>query len=212
MTTYDEATSHLTRVDPDLGTLMARVGPCRLAPASTRSPYEALVKAVVYQQLNGTAAGTIFSRLKALFPGGRFPSARNLLQKSDVDLRGAGLSRNKLRSIRDIAENTVAGVVPTRQAISQMSDGEILERLTQLKGVGPWTVEMLLIFTLGRKDVLPASDYGVRKGFALVFGHEELPTPKHLLDFGEKWRPFRTVAAWYLWRALELPTDTPRTV
>jgi 3-methyladenine DNA glycosylase/8-oxoguanine DNA glycosylase len=119
-------------------------------------------------------------------------------------LRGAGLSRAKTRAIKDIAAKTLAGAVPTSRAIVGMSNEEILERLTLLRGVGPWTVEMLLIFTLGRTDVLPSTDYGVRKGFALTYGWKELPTPKELLQAGEKWRPHRTTAAWYLWRALEL--------
>jgi DNA-3-methyladenine glycosylase II len=118
-------------------------------------------------------------------------------------LRGAGLSRAKVAAIKDIAAKTIEGVVPTRRAISKMTELEIIERLTTVRGVGPWTVEMLLIFTLGRTDVLPTTDYGVRKGFALTYGWKELPTPRELLEFGERWRPHRTTAAWYFWRALD---------
>jgi len=157
------------------------------------------------QQLNGTAAAAILGRVKALYPRRRFPAPEDLLATSDARLRAAGLSKNKTLAIKDIASKTLEGVVPTSRAIRKMSDAEIIECLTALRGVGPWTVEMLLIFTLGRPDVLPATDYGVRKGFSLAYGLDELPHPKVLLAHGERWRPFRTTAAWYLWRALELP-------
>jgi DNA-3-methyladenine glycosylase II len=198
-----EAIEHLRRTDKVLGRLIRRVGPCTLKPKSRRSPFEALVQAVTYQQLNGTAAATILGRVKALYPERRFPRPEDLLATSDQRLRKAGLSRAKTRAIKDIAAKTLGGVVPTLRAISRLSDAEIVERLTILRGVGPWTVEMLLIFTLGRKDVLPATDFGVRKGFALTYGLKELPAPKELLAHGEKWRPHRTTAAWYLWRSLD---------
>jgi 3-methyladenine DNA glycosylase/8-oxoguanine DNA glycosylase len=196
---------HLSRSDKTLGTLIKNVGPCALKPKRRRSPFEALVQSVAYQQLNGTAAATILGRVKALYPGRRFPTPEDLLATPDEHLRGAGLSRAKTAAIKDIAAKTVTGQVPTLRAIMKMSDAEILERLTEVRGVGPWTVHMLLIFTLGREDVLPVTDYGVRKGFALAYGWKELPEPKELLEHGERWRPHRSTAAWYLWRALDLP-------
>jgi DNA-3-methyladenine glycosylase II len=201
----EQALVYLTNTDKTLAKLILRVGPCTLIPKSGRSPFESLVRSVVYQQLNGTAAGTILSRVKALYPGRRFPKPEDLLGTPDERLRAAGLSRAKTASVKDIAEKTLGGVVPNSRAIARMSNEEILERLTSLRGVGPWTVEMLLIFTLGRPDVLPVTDYGVRKGFALTYRRKELPEPKELLAFGERWKPHRTTAAWYFWRALELP-------
>jgi len=201
----DEVLHRLSQADRTLGQLIRKVGPCRLKPKSRRSPFETLLRSVTSQQLNGTAAATILGRVKALYPDRRFPTPEDLLNTPDERLRGAGLSRAKTAAIKDIAAKTLAGVVPTSREIIAMTDAEIVERLTALRGVGPWTVEMLLIFTLGRPDVLPVTDYGVRKGFALTYGWKELPRPKELLEFGERWRPHRTTAAWYFWRALELP-------
>ncbi len=206
MKKHQEAVEHLTRTDPILRRLIKTVGPCTLRPKDRRSPYEALVTSVAYQQLNGTAAATILGRVKALFPGKKFPSPEDLLATPEERLRGAGLSRAKTIAIKDIAAKAADGTVPPRRAMSRMADAEIVERLTTLRGVGPWTVEMLLIFTLGRMDVLPVTDYGVRKGFALTYGWKELPKPKELLAFGEKWRPYRTTASWYFWRALNVKT------
>ncbi len=197
-----EAIAHLSAADKTLARLIRKVGPCALKP-KRRAPFEALVQAVTHQQLNGTAAATILKRLLALYPGKRFPAPEDLLATPDERLRGAGLSRAKTAALKDIAAQTISGVVPDSRAIVRMSNDEILERLTSVRGVGPWTVEMLLMFTLGRLDVLPVTDYGVRKGFALTYGRRELPTPKELLEFGERWRPHRSTAAWYLWRALE---------
>jgi 3-methyladenine DNA glycosylase/8-oxoguanine DNA glycosylase len=206
----EQALVHLTKTDKILAKLILRVGPCTLIPKNSRSPFESLVRSVVYQQLNGTAAAAILSRVKALYPRRRFPRPKDLLATPDERLRAAGLSRAKTASVKDIAEKTLAGVVPNSRALAQMSNEEILERLTTLRGVGPWTVEMLLIFTLGRPDVLPATDYGVRKGFALTYRRKDLPEPKELLAFAERWKPHRTTAAWYLWRALELPNQKVR--
>ncbi len=195
----------LSRADKVLGKLIKKVGPCTLKYRKHRTPFQALVQSVTYQQLNGTAASTIFRRFKALYPHRRFPRPEDILGTPDERLRGAGLSRAKTAAIKDIAAKTLEGVIPGSRTITAMSDAEIVERLTAVRGVGPWTVEMLLIFTLGRPDVLPATDYGVRKGFALTYGLLELPAPKALLEHGERWRPHRTTAAWYFWRALELP-------
>lgn len=199
-----EALAHLSQTDPVLGELIKQVGPCTLTPRDRRSPFQALVQAVVFQQLNGHVAEKILKRVRALYPGRRFPTPEALAATPEAELCRAGLSRSKAAAVKDIAAKTLLGVVPTRRVIARMADEEILERLTSLRGVGPWTVEMLLIFTLGRPDVLPVTDYGVRKGFALTYGWRELPRPKELLSAGQKWRPYRTTAAWYFWRALEL--------
>jgi DNA-3-methyladenine glycosylase II len=198
------AVQHLLRADKVLARVIRKVGPCPLAPRRGVQPYQALVKAVAYQQLNGNAAETIFRRFLAQFPETKFPAPEQVVAAPDETLRSAGLSRAKTASIKDIAAQTLAGVVPTRRAIVKMSDAEIAERLTTIRGVGPWTVEMLLMFTLGRPNVLPATDYGVRCGFARLHGLKELPSPKELLAHGERWRPHRSVAAWYLWRVLEI--------
>jgi DNA-3-methyladenine glycosylase II len=201
-----EAVEHLCRADKALARLIKKVGPCTMKPHRQRTPFVALVTAVTHQQLNGTAAKTILKRVLALYPGKRFPTPEDVLATPHDQLRAAGLSRAKIAAIKDIAAKTVDGVVPGSRAITRLNNEEIIERLTSVRGVGPWTVEMLLMFTLGRLDVLPATDYGVRKGFALTFGWKELPTPKELLEYGERWRPHRSTAAWYLWRALELPS------
>jgi len=199
-----EAIEHLSRSDKMLARLIKKVGPCTMKIKNRRTPFAALVSAVTYQQLNGTAAETILKRFLALYPGKRFPTPEDVLATPEELMRGAGLSRAKVAAIKDIAAKTVEGIVPGSREIVRLSNEEILERLTSVRGVGPWTVEMLLMFTLGRLDVLPVTDYGVRKGFAVTFGWKELPTPKELLEYGERWRPHRSTAAWYLWRALEL--------
>ncbi len=198
------ALQHLRRADKVLARVIKKVGPCPLTPRRGVPPYQALVKSVTYQQLNGNAAETIFRRMLALFPGQKFPAPTDIVAIADEKLRSAGLSRAKTAAIKDIAAKTIEGVVPSRRIIAKWADAEIIERLTTIRGVGPWTVEMLLMFTLGRPDVLPATDYGVRSGFARVYGLRELPAPKELLAYGERWRPHRSVASWYMWRALEL--------
>jgi DNA-3-methyladenine glycosylase II len=199
----EAAIKHLSQADKVLARLIKKVGPCGLLPRKRRSPFEALVQSVAHQQLNGTAAATILKRVIALYPGRRFPRPEDVLATPDEQLRAAGLSRAKVAAIKDIAAKTLGGVVPTSRAIARMEDAAILEQLTTIRGVGPWTVEMLLMFTLGRPDILPVTDYGVRKGFALTFKWKELPTATELLQHGEKWRPYRSFAAWYLWRALD---------
>jgi DNA-3-methyladenine glycosylase II len=173
-------------------------------PETRRSPFQSLVQAVAHQQLNGTAANTILTRFKKLFPGRRFPRPEDLAGVTDKQIRACGFSFAKIAAIRDIAAKTLAGVVPTSRQIKKLSDSEIIERLTEVRGVGRWTVEMLLIFQLGRPDVLPADDFGVRSGFRLAYRRRELPAPKEILAHGERWRPHRTTAAWYLWRAVDL--------
>ncbi|HKX63618.1 MAG TPA: DNA-3-methyladenine glycosylase [Verrucomicrobiae bacterium] len=199
----EQAIGHLRTKDKTLARLIRRVGPCRLCTDNRRSPFESLVEAVAHQQLHGKAARTILGRVKALVPNRRFPSPDDLLHLPEDSLRGAGLSRAKVAAVKDIAAKTRDRIVPTARQMAHMDDAEIVERLTTIRGVGRWTVEMLLIFKLGRLDVLPIDDFGVRKGFAITYRHEDLPRPKALLDYGERWRPFRSVAAWYLWRAVD---------
>lgn len=201
------AVQHLQRVDRALARVIKQVGQCPLTSRRGVAPWQALVRSVAYQQLNGTAAETIFNRFLALFPGQKFPTPEQIVAAPDERLRSAGLSRAKTAAIKDIAAHTLRGVVPDRRGIAKLTDAEIIERLTVIRGVGPWTVEMLLMFTLGRPDVLPATDYGVRSGFALVYGLKDLPAPKDLLAHGERWRPYRTVASWYLWRAIDLAKE-----
>ena len=200
---HEAAIEHLTKADKVLARLIRKVGPCEFKPRTRCSPFQALVQSVAHQQLNGTAANTILKRVMALYPRRKFPTPDDVLATPDEKLRGAGLSRAKVASVKDIAAKTVEGVVPPARVMAKMPDAEILERLTTIRGVGPWTVEMLLIFTLGRSDVLPATDFGVRKGFAVVFMLDELPKPKELVEHGERWRPYRSIASWYLWRGLD---------
>src|ERR1700722_10649594 len=177
----EAALKHLSSTDKILARLIKKVGPCAWKPNKRRSPYETLVQSVAYQQLNGTAAATIFGRVKALYPGRRFPAPEELLATPDEKLRGAGLSRSKVAAIKDIAAKTLEGVVPDFRAIARMDNDAIISQLTTIRGVGPWTVEMLLIFKLGRTDVLPVTDYGVRKGFALTYKLKDLPSAAELL-------------------------------
>jgi DNA-3-methyladenine glycosylase II len=199
----DQAMGHLTDKDKTLARLIRRVGPCGLCADKRQSPFESLVEAVAHQQLHGKAARTILGRVKALVPNRRFPSPDDLLHLPEESLRSAGFSRAKVAAVKDIAAKTRAGIVPTARQMGHMEDVEIVERLTTIRGVGRWTVEMLLIFKLGRLDVLPVDDFGVRKGFAITYAQDDLPRPKALLEYGERWRPFRSVAAWYLWRAVD---------
>jgi DNA-3-methyladenine glycosylase II len=199
-----EAIQHLSKVDKQLAKLIAKVGEYALKPDKRRSPYQALIKSVAYQQLNGIAAGTIFGRFKNLYPGTTFPSPQQVLDTPVENLRKTGLSAAKVKAIQDIAAKTIEGIVPDRRTCSRLSDAELVERLTQIRGVGPWTVQMFLMFTLGRMDVLPIGDFGVRKGFSLAYGLDEMPTPGRLAEIGEKWRPYRTVASWYMWQAVDI--------
>jgi DNA-3-methyladenine glycosylase II len=194
----------LSKQDSTLAKLIKKVGPFKLKPKSISSPFHALAESIVYQQLNGKAASTIFGRVCGLFDSPEFLCPKEVSLISEELLRSAGLSRSKLASIKDLADKTIIGLVPKAADLHQMSDDEILDRLTKIRGIGSWTVEMMLIFRLGRMDVLPINDYGIRKGFALIYGWKELPKPKELLQYGERWRPYRSVASWYLWRSLEL--------
>jgi O-6-methylguanine DNA methyltransferase len=199
----EAAVAHLRASDTTLARLIDAVGPLRLQLGRTPSIFVALTEAIVYQQLNGRAAATIFARVCALFPRGR-PTPEQILRAPDAKLRAAGLSRPKLLSLRDLARRAADGGIPTLADVRRMDDDAIVERLTQVRGIGRWTVEMLLIFRLGRPDVLPADDYGIRKGFARVFRRRELPSRKDIEKRGVRWKPYRTVASWYLWRAAEV--------
>ena len=196
-----EALKHLRR-DPVLKTVIRQVGPCTVRPVR-REPYEALVRAIAHQQVHGRAAEAILGRFVALFPGHDFPPAALVLETPVAAMRACGLSGSKVAAIRDIAEKSVDGLVPTRRAAARLTDEALIERLVAIRGVGRWTVEMLLIFTLGRPDVLPVDDFGVREGFRVATGAEAQPKPKELAAIGEAWGPWRSVAAWYLWRAAD---------
>jgi 3-methyladenine DNA glycosylase/8-oxoguanine DNA glycosylase len=198
------AIAHLTAADPKLARLMDRVGPFAMPTREAMSPFEMLLHAIVYQQITTKAAASIHGRLVALFPGDK-PGPRRLQKLSDEDLRGAGLSRPKQRAARDLADKALDGTVPARRQLDRMDDDAIIERLIQVRGIGQWSAEMMLIFQLGRPDVLPVTDLGVRKGFQLSHGGRALPEPKKLLRYGERWRPYRSVASWYLWQANYLP-------
>ncbi len=213
---HTAAVEHLSRMDRKLGRIITKSGPCGLQPERTQSMFEALLESIIYQQLNGKVAATITGRVKALFPENdhrvrtrrglvaAFPTPEQVLAAAPELLRSAGLSQAKMLAIRDLAAKTLDGTVPTAREAHRMSDDELVERLIQVRGIGRWTVEMLLIFRLGRPDVLAVDDYGIRKGFARMQRMAELPKPKELLAYGERWRPYRSVASWYMWRAAEM--------
>jgi DNA-3-methyladenine glycosylase II len=188
---------------PVLGPVVAQVGALRLVPAK-REPYEALVRAIAHQQVHGRAAEAMLGRLLALVPGEAFPPPGAVLALPDGALRGCGFSGAKVAAILDIAAAAAAGRVPSRRAAARLADDELIARLTELRGVGRWTVEMLLIFTLGRQDVLPVDDFGVREGYRIAAGLDVQPKPRALAEIGAAWAPFRSAAAWYLWRAADL--------
>ena len=183
--------------------LIREHGKCDLTPKNHRPPFQSLVMAVAHQQLNGTAANNILGRFKKLFPHRKFPRAEDLASVTNEQLRACGFSFAKIASIRDIAAKTLGGIVPTARQMLKLSDDEIIARLTEVRGIGRWTVEMLLIFQLGRPDVLPVGDFGVRSGFRHAYRKRDLPSEKELLAFGERWRPHATTAAWYLWCAAD---------
>lgn len=212
----DEALAHLRASDAKLAALIERVGPLALRLGSSPSPFESLLESILYQQLNGKAAATIHGRVREIYGGD--PSPQALLDTPEDRLRAAGVSGNKIKAMRDLAARTLDGTVPSHRAILKMADADIVERLTEVRGIGPWTVEMLLIFRMGRPDVLPVTDYGVRKGYALTFMRlpknraieaADLPKPDVVFKRGQRWAPFRSVASWYLWRACDLARNAP---
>ncbi|HVU88154.1 MAG TPA: DNA-3-methyladenine glycosylase [Pirellulales bacterium] len=204
-----QAIAAIGRADKHMAKLIRRVGPLDLTQRKMDNTFQTLARAIVYQQLSGKAAATIHGRTIAAFGTRKKLSPERLLAAKDEALRAVGLSRNKAAALRDLATKTLDGVVPTVAKLHKMSDEEIIERLTSVRGIGVWTVEMLLMFRLGRPDVLPISDLGVRKGFMLTYGHKELPKPTAILEHGERWRPYRSVASWYLWRACDVAAKAP---
>jgi len=200
-----EAERVLRTADPKLALLIESYGPCRLAPDGARSPFASLAESIAYQQLTGKAAATIFSRVLAIYRPKRFPKPEDLLATEDHVLRAAGLSRSKIAAMKDLAAKAIDGTVPTLAKLRRLNDEEIVERLTSVRGIGRWTVEMLLIFHLGRPDVMPSTDYGVRKGFHRAFRTRTFPTPAQVTRRAERWKPYRSVASWYLWRAIDNP-------
>ena len=199
-----DAAKHLTACDPDWGVLIELIGPRERAAPNEREPFHALVHAVAHQQLHRRAAQAIFTRFLALFPGGPFPSPASILAVDADTLRRCGFSLPKIATIRGIAQGALAGVVPTRREADTLSDEELIARLTTLRGIGPRTVEMLMMHTLDRHDILPVGDFGVREGWRLVKGLDQQPTPKEFAIVGVPWAPYRSTAAWYLWRAVDL--------
>ncbi len=197
------AEKELSRRDPVLGRLIKKAGPCRLEKATHFEPFESLMSSIAHQQLTGKAAETILGRLKAKLGDGEWPTAKKLAATRLPSLRSCGFSRAKGLALKDLAAKTLDGTVPTAKQLHDMPEDAIVERLTEVRGIGRWTVEMMLMFRLGRLDVLPVDDFGVRKGYSLLYRKKEMVKPKELLALGEPWRPFRSVASWYMWRALE---------
>lgn len=202
-----EALRHLRRADPVMAQLIRRAGPCTIGPERRRTPYEALVRAVAHQQLTGKAAQTILGRFYALYGLDCCPPPELLVATPDEQLRGCGFSRAKSASLKDIAAKTLDGTIPPRRALARLDNETIIERLVEARGVGRWTVEMFLMFTLGRPDVLPVDDYGIRLGYKIAYGKRTLPKPKALARYGEVWAPYRTTASWYLWRAVDMARE-----
>jgi DNA-3-methyladenine glycosylase II len=205
-----KAIDHIARTDPRFAALIKRARRFDVIANKLVRPFDALAESIAYQQLNGKAAATIWGRVRALYPKRKWLDPALVLKMPDETLRGCGLSRSKTAALKDLAAKTLDGTVPNRRQLVRMTDEEIIERLTKVRGIGRWTVEMLLLFELGRLDVWPVADYGVQKGFAKTFGRRKLPTPKQFQKIGEKWRPYRSIAAWYFWRALDAPEKKSR--
>lgn len=210
---YDPALAcaALAAADSELAALIERVGLCRMTARDQRDPtmrdlFQSLLRSIVFQQLSGKAAGTIYERLQGLF-GGAGVRPEVLLELDHAALRGAGLSRNKILAVRDLAAKTLEGVVPSLGELQRLDDEAVIERLVQVRGIGRWTVEMLLMFRLGRPDVLPVDDLGVRKGYMLTYRLDRMPRPAEMRIHAERWRPWRSVASWYMWRAVELRAE-----
>jgi DNA-3-methyladenine glycosylase II len=197
------ALAHLAERDDVLRALIPEMAAFAIDAEAGQSPYEVLLEAIAYQSISGKAAATIFGRIKALGENGRAPSPEKMLKIPGPKLRKAGLSGAKVLAMKDLAKKALAGIVPTHDQALKLSDEELVERLISVRGIGAWTVEMFLIFRLGRPDVLPIHDLGVKKGWSVAYGKKHMPKPKELLDFGERWRPYRSVASWYMWRAFE---------
>jgi 3-methyladenine DNA glycosylase/8-oxoguanine DNA glycosylase len=197
------AVKHLSDCDEVLAELARSTAPFQAEMEAHQSPYEALLEAIAYQSISGKAAATIFGRVKALSSNGGIPAPQEMIKLRTRSLRKAGLSGAKVLAMKDLAKKTIEGVVPTLEESEKLSDEELVKRLVSVRGIGAWTVEMFLIFRLGRPDVLPIHDLGVQKGWSVAYGKKHKPSPKELLAFGERWRPYRTVASWYMWRAFQ---------
>jgi DNA-3-methyladenine glycosylase II len=206
-----KAIDHVARSDPRFAALIKQARRFDIIANELVRPFDALAESIAYQQLSGKAAATIWGRVRALYPKRKWLDPELVLKTPDETLRACGLSRSKIAALKDLAAKTLDGTVPTRRELVRMTDEEIIERLTKVRGIGRWTVEMLLLFELGRLDVWPVADYGVQKGFAKTFGRKKLPTPKQFQKIGEKWRPYRSVAAWYFWRPLDGPATATKT-
>ncbi|MDE2698375.1 MAG: DNA-3-methyladenine glycosylase 2 family protein [Gemmatimonadota bacterium] len=205
MLTYDsqKAMRALCKNDRTLGQLIKQAGPITLDLPKRLNPFDALLRSIIYQQLSGKAAAAIHKRVRVLFSGGNI-NPNQVLAMDDQVLRNAGMSRAKVVAVNDLAQKTIDGLIPPGSRLREMSDADIVENLTQVRGIGEWTVQMFLMFQLGRPDVLPTKDLGVRKGFMLTYGLDELPAEKDMMVYCERWRPYRSVGSWYMWRALEL--------
>lgn len=209
---HAEAVAALCRNDKHLARLVEKVGETQLILDECESPYESLLEAISYQSISGKAAATIFARVKALGTNGCCPTPEQMLRIRNSALRKAGLSKAKAAAMKDLAQKTLDGVVPSLEDARKIPDEELVARLISVRGIGPWTVEMFLIFRLGRPDVLPIHDYGVQKGWALTYRRKAIPKPKELAKFGERWRPYRTLASWYMWRAVQLAGKDARKI
>ena len=206
------AHEHISRSDARMADLIARTGEFQFKLDGCDSVYESLLEAITHQSISGKAAATIHARIKALGANGICPTPVEILETRISALRKAGLSGAKALAMKDLAQKTIDGIVPTLEAAAGMSDEELVERLISVRGIGAWTVEMFLIFRLGRPDVLPIHDLGVQKGWAITYRKRKMPKPKELLKFGERWRPYRTVASWYMWRAVGLAGKDARKI
>ena len=204
-----QAEAALAAACPRLAAAIEIIGPCRLK-RGRGSPYEALLSAIAHQQVHGNAAMAILGRVRSLYPGCRYPTPAELLATADATLRGAGLSRSKVAAMKDVAARTLDGTVLDRRRMMRLSDTAIIERLLAVRGVGQWTAEMLLMFTLNRPDILPVGDFGIRHGFKMLYGKRAEPKPKWLAAYGERYAPYRTTASWYLWRYLEYAREQRR--
>ena len=202
----EAAIHHLAQSDPRLAALIARSRPYDPKAAVLARPFDALAESITYQQLSGKAAATIWGRVRALYGKRKWLDPQQVLATPDEQLRACGLSRAKTAALKDLAAKTLDGTVPSGPKLAKLADEEIIERLTAVRGIGRWTVEMLLLFDLARPDVWPVNDLGVQKGFAKTFGRKKLPTPKQLQRIGKKWKPYRSAAAWYFWRACDIVT------
>ena len=201
-----KASRHLSSVDKRLSKVIEGIGSVKIELEPEETIFESLAISIIYQQLHGKAAAAIANRLKAHFSSEEaFPTPEQILSAPLTILRSVGLSESKARALKDLSQKTQDQAIPNRAQAETLSDEALIEAFTRVKGIGPWTAQMLLIFTLGRTDVLPVADYGVRKGFALLYGKKKLPTPRELEAYGNIWKPYRSAASWYLWRVTELP-------